>query len=153
MSKVNAKRHAMEKKTSDQESKKLNQTIFHKHLKRVYPIGLQKSSSSSSISSFSSSLSQNSNDSCFTDSLTIADEQVSLALHSISPRHRREHTLINIAQKQQNPHAAELGELKRCNWITKNCGISILNFFSLHFTFYCIDIINSTSYNFLHMQH
>ncbi|KEH17530.1 DNA-3-methyladenine glycosylase 1 isoform X2 [Medicago truncatula] len=120
MSKVNAKRHAMEKKSSDQESKKLNQIIFHKHLKRVYPIGLQKSSSSSSISSFSSSLSQNSNDPCFTDSLTIADEEVSLALHSISPRQRREHTLINISQQQQNQHAAELGELKRCSWITKN---------------------------------
>jgi len=128
MSKVNAKGHAMEKKPSDQESKKLNQIFVHKHLKRVYPTGLQKSSSSSSISSFSSSMSQNSNDSCFTDSLTIADEHVSLALHSISPRHRREHTLINISQQQQNPHAAELGELKRCNWITKNCGISILNF-------------------------
>lgn len=131
MSKANEKIHAiMEKKTSVQESRKLNQIFFHKqHLKRVYPFGLQKSSSSSS----SSSLSQISNDS----SMTLADHE-----NLISPSQRRERVLINTSQPQKFPHAAELGELKRCNWITNNCG-KYIHFQKklFHFIFFCIKIM------------
>ncbi|CAN1313085.1 Probable GMP synthase [glutamine-hydrolyzing] [Linum perenne] len=75
-------------------------SIFsYKHLKKVYPVGLNRSSSSlssslSSSSSLSLSLSQNSNDdssSVLTDhsaSSTI-EHKVSLALRLIAPPHRR----------------------------------------------------------------
>ncbi|XP_058772219.1 uncharacterized protein LOC131646073 [Vicia villosa] len=128
MHKTNVRRYAMEDITSDQESKKLNQIFFQKHLKKVYPIGLEKSSSSSSSSSLSSSLSQNSNDSCFTDSLNLTDENVSLPQHLISSHQRSECTVVNTSQKQQNLHATKLGELKRCNWITKNCDKAYIEF-------------------------
>lgn len=127
MSETKLIRHSMEKiqkKTSVQESQKLNQIFFSKHLNKVHPIGLQKSSSSSSLSSLSSSLSQTSNESYYmTDSLTIADENISLALHLISPRQSRKPTVTTTAQKHQSPQIAEPGELRRCNWLTKNCGM------------------------------
>ncbi|XP_061363067.1 uncharacterized protein LOC133306716, partial [Gastrolobium bilobum] len=121
-------RHAMEKRTSVQESRKLNQRFFTKNNKKVYPIKLQKSSSSSSLSSLSSSLSQNSNDSSLTDYLTLEDENNSLALHLITPRQRREPPVTSTAQQQLSPWTAEPGELKRCNWITKNCDKAYIEF-------------------------
>ncbi|CAI8595566.1 unnamed protein product [Vicia faba] len=125
MSKTNIRRYAMEDITSDQESKKLNQIFFQTHLKRVYPIGFEKCSSSSSSSSLSSSLSQNSNDS---DSVNLADENVTLPQHLISPHQRRESAVVNTSQQQQNLHATKLGDLKRCNWITKNCDKAYIEF-------------------------
>ncbi|KAK7307022.1 hypothetical protein VNO77_39714 [Canavalia gladiata] len=122
------RRHAMEKRTSVQESRKLNQIFFPKSLNKVYPIRLQRSSSTSSLSSLSSSLSQNSDESSLTDSLNLADENISLALHLISPRRRRETAATNTAQQQQSAQNAEPGELKRCNWITKNCDKAYIEF-------------------------
>ncbi|CAL5189171.1 unnamed protein product [Lathyrus oleraceus] len=113
---------------SDHDSKKLNQIFFQKHIKRVYPIGLEKSSSSSSSSSLSSSPSQNSNDSCLVDSLNLAYENVSLPQHLISPHQRKERDVVNTSQQQQNLHATKFGELKRCNWITKNCDKAYIEF-------------------------
>ncbi|XP_019456876.1 PREDICTED: uncharacterized protein LOC109357392 [Lupinus angustifolius] len=119
MFKANLKRHSMEKTTSIKESQKLNQTFFRKHLNKVYPIGLHKRSSSSSSLS---SLSENTDDSSLTDSLTLLDENVSLGLHLISPRQRGEPALLVNA-------ATEAGELmKRCNWITKNCDKAYIEF-------------------------
>ncbi|CAL0315272.1 unnamed protein product [Lupinus luteus] len=107
----------MEKRTSMKESQKLNQTFFRKHLNKVYPIGLHKRSSSSSSLS---SLSENTDDSSLTDSLTLLDENVSLGLRLILPRERGEPALVNAA--------TEAGELKRCNWITKNCDKAYIEF-------------------------
>jgi len=93
----------------------------------VYPIGLQKSTSSLSLSSISLSLSQNSNDSSQADSLTPLDEKISLALRLISPRDRREPTIaskpLHQHQPPSSPPTTQPREFKRCNWITKNSGI------------------------------
>lgn len=149
MSKANIGRNAMEKRTSVKESQKLNHGFFTKHLKKVYPIGLQKSSSSSSLSS---SLSENSNDSSLTDSLTLLDENISLGLHLISPRQREEHAVANAVQQQPSPQNSKPGEVKRCNWITKNCGmikfissIIILKIW-FHFLFICIEIMTPAKF-------
>ncbi|KAL4396187.1 hypothetical protein AHAS_Ahas01G0066800 [Arachis hypogaea] len=123
----------------------LSQSFFPKFLKKVYPIGLQKSNSSLSLSSISLSLSQNSNDSLSQadDSVTNTtplDEKISLALRLISPQTTSHEVLrddevnINnslpkIVHHQQQPSSLtillnndddEPGELRRCNWITKN---------------------------------
>ena len=102
------------------------QGLFSKHLKRIYPIGLHRSTSSLSLSSVSLSLSQNSNDSSLTDSSAVPLEQkISLALRLISPPERREVTVarnFQPQQQQQNQDSND-GELKRCNWITKNSGM------------------------------
>ncbi|WVZ12367.1 hypothetical protein V8G54_016897, partial [Vigna mungo] len=117
------RRHAMEKKTSSQESRKLSQIFFPKQLNKVYPIRLQRSSSTSSISSLSSSLSQNSDDSSLTD------DNFQFALNLISPRdRRREPAVTNTPHQQQSSHAAEPGEFRRCNWITKNCDKAYIEF-------------------------
>ncbi|KAK7309918.1 hypothetical protein RJT34_07045 [Clitoria ternatea] len=114
----------MEKRTSVQEPWKLNlnQIFFPKHFKKVYPISLQRSSSTSSLSSLSSSLSQNSDESSLPDSLNLVDDNFSYALHLISPRPRRETAVTtSTAYQPQSPQVTEPGLLKRCNWITKNC--------------------------------
>ncbi|RDX95354.1 tag [Mucuna pruriens] len=125
MSKTNVRRHALEKSRSVKETQKiLNNSFFTRNLKKVYPIALQKSTSSLSLSSISLSLSQNSNDSSQADSLTPLDEKISLALRLISPRDRREPTIATKHFQQHQPPSppptTEPGELKRCNWITKN---------------------------------
>lgn len=132
MSKSNVRRHALEKSMTLKDTQKiLNQSFFPKSLKKVYPVGLQKSTSSLSLSSLSLSLSQNSNDSSSqADSLTPLDENISLALRliSVSPRQRREPTAAKTAQQLNT----EPGELKRCNWVTKNSGminIMLFNYF------------------------
>ncbi|KAL2347574.1 hypothetical protein Fmac_001574 [Flemingia macrophylla] len=137
MSKTNSvRRHALEKSRSVKETHKtLNQSFFSRNLKKVYPIALQKSISSLSLSSISLSLSQNSNDSSQADSLTPLDERISLALRLISPRDidRREPTIATKSlQQHQSPPTpsptTEPGELKRCNWITKNSDKAYIEF-------------------------
>ncbi|XP_057421858.1 uncharacterized protein LOC130715754 [Lotus japonicus] len=128
MSKSNVRRHALEKSMTLKDTQKiLNQSFFPKSLKKVYPVGLQKSTSSLSLSSLSLSLSQNSNDSSSqADSLTPLDENISLALRliSVSPRQRREPTAAKTAQQLNT----EPGELKRCNWVTKNSDKAYIEF-------------------------
>ncbi|KAF7827927.1 putative GMP synthase [glutamine-hydrolyzing] [Senna tora] len=149
MSKANnVRRHyyALEKSKSVKDTQKSsNQSFFPKHLKKVYPIGLQKSSSSLSLSSLSLSLSQNSNDSSLTaDSLTPLDQKMSLALRLISPCERREPSSVpktvyhhhhhHHQQQQQQQQSSiennitENGELRRCNWITKNSDKAYIEF-------------------------
>ncbi|XP_027346215.1 uncharacterized protein LOC113858016 [Abrus precatorius] len=131
MSKTNVRRHILEKSTSVKDTQKiLNHSFFTKNLKKVYPIGLQKSTSSLSLSSVSLSLSQNSNDSSPADSLTPLDEKISLALRLLSPRERREPTLATKPSLQQHQQSVttEPGELKRCNWITKNSDMAYIEF-------------------------
>lgn len=134
MSKNNVRKQVLERSTNFKDTQKiLNQSFFHNrnsNLKKVYPIGLQKSTSSLSLSSVSLSLSQNSNDSSQADSLTPLDEKISLALRliSASSHERRESTVARTIQHQSNPVVVtEPGELKRCNWITKNSGMVNFN--------------------------
>lgn len=122
MSKVNVRRHILEKNRSPIEKEKQSQSIFTKHLKRVYPIGLQRTTSSLSLSSVSLSLSQNSNDSSLTDCSSPLHQKISLALCLIAPPERREVPVAKNVQPQQHSQDSGSEEMKRCNWITKNSG-------------------------------
>ncbi|XP_023884630.1 uncharacterized protein LOC111996832 [Quercus suber] len=119
MSKANTRRHDLERNKLSKEKEKPSQSILSKHLKRIYPIGLQRSGSSlSSLSSLSLSLSQNSNDSSLTDSTTPLNQKISLALRLIAPSERREAPWAKTVKQQSQDTST--GELRRCNWITKN---------------------------------
>ncbi|KAK8659349.1 hypothetical protein V6N13_029553 [Hibiscus sabdariffa] len=126
MSKTNVRRHVLEKNRCFKEKEKSSaQGGFSKHLKKIYPIGLQRSPSSLSLSSLSLSLSQNSNDSSLTDhSSTPLEQKISLALSLISPhRERREFPMIVKSvhhQQQQQCQDPGNGEVRRCHWVTKS---------------------------------
>lgn len=142
MSRANVRRHVLEKNKILKEKEKPaptpTQSILSKHLKRIYPIGLQRSTSSFSLSSLSLSLSQNSVDSSATDSTIPLDQKISLALRLIAPTERREPPPVdnhknvqperrelapldkNAQQQSQDTGTGEL--ISRCNWITKNSG-------------------------------
>jgi DNA-3-methyladenine glycosylase I len=138
MSRANVRRHVLEKNKILKEKEKPTSThsILSKHLKRIYPIGLQRSTSSLSLSSLSLSLSQNSLDSSATDSTIPLDQKISLALRLIAPApERREAQLVdknvpperreapadkNVQQQCQDTGTGDL--IRRCNWITKNSG-------------------------------
>ncbi|CAN0896247.1 Probable GMP synthase [glutamine-hydrolyzing] [Linum grandiflorum] len=107
-------------------------SIFsYKHLKKVYPVGLNRSSSSlssiSSSSSLSLSLSQNSNDdssSSLTDGPSSAsplEHKVSLALRLIAPSPRRGTPPSPPRwEESRDGGGCGEGEQRRCYWITKN---------------------------------
>ncbi|KAH1074337.1 hypothetical protein J1N35_026665 [Gossypium stocksii] len=127
MSKTNmVRRHVLEKKRSC--SKEKESGCLSKHLKKIYPIGLQRTSSSLSLSSLSLSLSQNSNDSSLTDhSSTPLEQKISLALSLIAPhRERREFPMVvkthvhHHHQQQQQQDSPGNGEVRRCHWVTRN---------------------------------
>ncbi|KAB5544700.1 hypothetical protein DKX38_012812 [Salix brachista] len=131
MSRASARKQILEKNSifvKEKEKPLSSQGLFPKHLKRVYPIGLNRSSSSLSLSSMSLSLSQNSNDSSLTDcSATPLEQKISLALRLISSSERREVPVARNFQPQQQQQKEQKqnqvsndGELQRCNWITKN---------------------------------
>lgn len=156
MSKANVRRHILEKNRSPKEKEpKPTQSLLSKHLKKVYPIGLHRSSSSLSLSSLSLSLSQNSNDSSVTDnSHSPLEQRISLALRLITPPERREVTVAKNVQPQQQQQQQQqqsqdscCGELKRCNWITKNSGK--LHLLSTKSWFERI-IVNTTCFRFFH---
>ncbi|XWS23043.1 hypothetical protein CRYUN_Cryun29cG0087800 [Craigia yunnanensis] len=128
MSKNNVRRHILEKNISPKEKEKPAQNVLSKHLKKIYPIGLQRSTSSLSLSSLSLSLSQNSNDSFLTDhSSTPLEQKISLALSLIASHHERREFIPVVKtvqhhqqQQQQQSQDPGSGELRRCNWVTKN---------------------------------
>ncbi|XVF03131.1 hypothetical protein REPUB_Repub04eG0234600 [Reevesia pubescens] len=134
MSKTNVRRHLVEKNWCPKEKEKPAQNVLSKHLKKIYPIGLQRSSSSLSLSSFSLSLSQNSNDSSFTDhSSTPLEQKISLALSLISPHHHERREFVPVVksvqhhqQQQQQSQDPGSGEARRCHWVTKNSGKLII---------------------------
>lgn len=123
MSKGNVRRLFLEKNRSIKEQEKPNQGFLSRNLRKIYPLSLQKSTSSLSLSSLSLSLSQNSNDSSLKDYITPLDRQIALSLRLIGPPERREVpvAITNVPQ-QPSPDVGD-GELKRCNWITKNSGM------------------------------
>lgn len=122
MSKANdIGRQFLEKKNNNTKGKeKTSSSLLSKHLKRIYPIGLQRSNSSLSLSSLSLSLSENSNDSSSTEFTSPLDQKISLALRLIKSPRRKESQEAKILQLQNQDVNPE--ELKRCNWITKNSG-------------------------------
>ncbi|XVE91690.1 hypothetical protein REPUB_Repub01dG0032300 [Reevesia pubescens] len=130
MSKANVRRHVPEKCRSPKEKEKPTQSVLSKHLKRIYPIGLQRTTSSLSLSSLSLSLSQNSNDSSLTDhSTTPLEQKISLALSLIAPHHERREFVPVVKSVQHHHHHQQQqqqsqdpgnGEVRRCNWVTKN---------------------------------
>ncbi|KAK9934908.1 hypothetical protein M0R45_022035 [Rubus argutus] len=129
MSKANVRRQLVllekNKVPKEKTTTTLSPNFSYKHLKRIYPIGLHKSSSSSSLSlsSLSLSLSENSIDSSsINDSTSPLDQKISLALRLIAPPpQRRESPVAKVFQQQsQSFQDMDNGELRRCNWITKN---------------------------------
>ncbi|KAG2268184.1 hypothetical protein Bca4012_070475 [Brassica carinata] len=125
MYKASPNRRAILEKSKSVREKEAKQTsnFFAKHLKRIYPITLQRSTSSSfSLSSISLSLSQNSTDSSATDSTSTLEQRISLALGLISSPRRRETFVPKTIPQQQDRRLYEdfkSDEPKRCNWITK----------------------------------
>ncbi|GMN42076.1 hypothetical protein TIFTF001_011308 [Ficus carica] len=131
MLKANVRRPTLErnngslKEKDEKKKEKTSPGLLSKHLKRIYPIGLQKSNSSLSLSSLSLSLSENSNDSSLADFGSPLDNKISLALRLIAPPPRRKESPSpkNAQQHhQQTQEATSPEELRRCNWITKNSG-------------------------------
>ncbi|XP_048318090.1 uncharacterized protein LOC107429087 [Ziziphus jujuba] len=120
MSRPTVRKQILEKNNISKEKEKTNSPrLFSKHLKRIYPIGLQRSNSSLSLSSsVSLSLSENSNDSSLTDFASPLDQKISLALRLIAPPRRKETPAPKIDQQQTLD--GDTGEPRRCNWITKN---------------------------------
>lgn len=136
MSKENVRRNVVEKNTSSPNSRRIKekpsspQSLLSKHLKKVYPVGIQKTSSLLSLSSLSLTLSHNSSGS-FTDSSSTLEQTIASALELIAPTPappaRREVPVVKtsvhgqVPQPSLDPNNSEEG-LRRCNWITKNSG-------------------------------
>ncbi|KAJ9563585.1 hypothetical protein OSB04_008745 [Centaurea solstitialis] len=146
MSKENAiRRNVVEKKNSNssrsssptrgsyKEKASTTQSLLSKHLKKVYPVGIQKTSSLLSLSSLSLTLSHNSSTGSFTDSSSTLEQTISSALHLIAPspspspaRSRdppvAKTSVVNVLPlplPSLDPTNDEEG-LRRCNWITKS---------------------------------
>uniref|UniRef100_A0A7N0TCQ9 DNA-3-methyladenine glycosylase I n=1 Tax=Kalanchoe fedtschenkoi TaxID=63787 RepID=A0A7N0TCQ9_KALFE len=107
--------------------RKSGQSFLTKHFNKIYPFVLHRSNLSSSASlssSLSLSLSQNSNESSAVSDLC-SDRGVTFSIQTVAPlKVRKEVHLVPILGK--NVQHGQLGsddhggELKRCNWITKN---------------------------------
>ncbi|KAL8120991.1 uncharacterized protein LOC141725001 [Apium graveolens] len=121
MSKENTRRPVKENRSSSKEKdgQKPNYNLLSRHLKKVYPVGVYKASTSPlSLSSLSLSLSQNSSDS-FTDSSSTLDQKIAAAIRLIIPREKRDvSTVARYMQKLSPSHNGE--GFNRCNWITAN---------------------------------
>lgn len=123
MSKQYVKKQTLEKSRNiSREKEKPLTNLFSRNLKKIYPISLQRSCSTLSLSSLSLSLSQNSTDSSLTDSSTSIHQNISLALRLIASSERRDAPLprtvqqpvLNVVPNEEGP--------RRCNWITRNSG-------------------------------
>lgn len=141
MSKANVRRPTILERNSStlkehkdkKENKSIQNSLFSKRLKRIYPVGFQRSDSSfslssSSSSSFSLSFSENSNDSSLADFGSPIDQRLSLALRLIATPTRRaspppKSGAFQLHEPQGQDGNKSPGELRRCNWITKNSGM------------------------------
>ncbi|XVE74411.1 hypothetical protein DITRI_Ditri12bG0014900 [Diplodiscus trichospermus] len=136
MSRANdVRRHVLEKNRSPKEKDKPAQSVLSKHSKKIYPIGIQRSTSFLPLSSLSLSLSRNSNDSSLTDYATPLEQKISLALSLIAPHHEKREfvTVVRSAhQQQQLSQDPCTGELRRCNWVTRNSDKAYISFHDEH---------------------
>ncbi|OVA04894.1 hypothetical protein BVC80_1215g25 [Macleaya cordata] len=94
--------------------------ISSKHLKRVYPLGIHKSSSSLSLSS-NLSLSQNSNDSSLKGSIILGDWKIPVRRREVLRPPQKTENLVSVTtvRTQLNVGSGD-GSLNRCHWITKS---------------------------------
>ncbi|KAG1327461.1 DNA-3-methyladenine glycosylase [Cocos nucifera] len=141
-------RHVLERSPSpgQVERRVQSKSSLSKHLQRVYPLSIQRSSSSLTLSSLS--LSQNSNDSSLNSSISSWDRKIQLSFHGMFSSWERR--FICAAGKgrfgcgelggfgsgefesfastedladdvaKEGSACGESGNLKRCNWITKS---------------------------------
>ncbi|KAF9587591.1 hypothetical protein IFM89_004049 [Coptis chinensis] len=133
MSKENVRKQVLEKNRSLKQKEKPGQNFISKHLKKVYPLGIQKSNSAQSLSS----LSQKSIDSVpLNGNITPGDSNTPLSSAPMSPTSRGRKTpmslirdlrppeikekLVSVSNVGQNSMDIQDGNLKRCYWITKN---------------------------------
>ncbi|KGN52002.1 uncharacterized protein LOC101218195 [Cucumis sativus] len=126
-SKATVRRHILERQACPKEKDRTSQNILSKHLKKIYPIGLQRTTSSLSLSSMSLSLSQNSNDSSLTDSSIQLDQKISYAIRLITPPPERREVPLPKSIQQQSQELSD-GELRRCNWITHTSDKAYVSF-------------------------
>ncbi|KAK9114362.1 hypothetical protein Syun_021159 [Stephania yunnanensis] len=105
----------------DYQREKTGQSFISKHLKKIYPLGINRTSSSQSLSSLSS------NDSAQNFSLTRMEKNTSKTKSAtttvpmpcrLKPQERREK--LNVGEQGIGDNNSERGDgLKRCHWITK----------------------------------
>ncbi|XP_071695490.1 uncharacterized protein [Rutidosis leptorrhynchoides] len=106
------------KRNVEKKQKPSTHSILSKHLKKVYPFELPKSSSLLSFSSLSSTLSRNSSGS-FTDSSSTVDNAISSVLDIIEHQGTVPISVeVPLPQPCLVPDNGE-DRVKRCNWITK----------------------------------
>uniref|UniRef100_A0A6V7QVY1 GMP synthase n=1 Tax=Ananas comosus var. bracteatus TaxID=296719 RepID=A0A6V7QVY1_ANACO len=133
-------RHAFEGSASRRGAERRVQSKSPKHLQRVYPVGIHRSSSNLSLSSLS--LSQNSNDSSVNSSILSWDRKVASSFHSIFGNWERRGLSNGCLEKgklgtgeavsldrteeivdddlvSQEWVRGDSGSLNRCSWITK----------------------------------
>ncbi|KAI6686297.1 hypothetical protein NL676_032210 [Syzygium grande] len=130
MSRASVRKNVLETNKFLNEKDKSSQSFLSRHLKKIYPIGLNRSNSSLSLSSLSLSLSQNSNDSSLTEPTSPLDHKIALALRLIRLPERRSgvttlfprnvRSAQNMNVQPGSPTLSDGGEVRRCNWITKN---------------------------------
>ncbi|KAI4373329.1 hypothetical protein MLD38_011464 [Melastoma candidum] len=113
------RRSFLEKHDKSSSTESDGQSFLTRHLKKIYPVGLDRSTSSLSLSS----LSQSSNDSAsLAGSLgSSLNRNISLSLSLISPDAQRSFIPPCRSFRVQSASRTGLGdgELCRCNWITK----------------------------------
>lgn len=149
MSKSTVRRHYWENNKNFKEKEKPTQNLLSKHLKKIYPIGLHRSSSALSLSSLSL-LSLNSDDSFFSDTSSKKEKKIISSLCHIaqpvpaaSAKYNGELfnldnicepdkiiplTLSQVAPKVEVPvtDTPSCDSQKRCNWITAKSGEILL---------------------------
>ncbi|XP_077236625.1 DNA glycosylase superfamily protein isoform X2 [Tasmannia lanceolata] len=111
----NVRRQDLERCRSLREREKPSNSSLSKHLQKVYPIGIHKSTSSLTLSSLS--LSQCSNDSSLNSCLSRWDRKVQASLHGLGSLEKREASVADVGKGSLDSRD---GNLKRCHWITKD---------------------------------
>ncbi|KAL6661160.1 hypothetical protein ACP70R_000544 [Stipagrostis hirtigluma subsp. patula] len=135
--------HAFEKSPNHMKNidRKLQQAMSHaagsKYMQRIYPLGIQRSSSNLTLSSLS--LSQNSNDSSLSSSNSSWEPKVPLlyggtfspwgdVLVSLERRREDDKASDHDLEGEEDFDCSEPGSLHRCSWITKNSDEAYVQF-------------------------
>ncbi|BAT06006.1 Os08g0489300 [Oryza sativa Japonica Group] len=146
--------HSMMKNIADRNKHDLLQSAMNhaasKYMQRIYPLGIQRSSSNLTLSSLS--LSQNSNDSSLSSSNSSWEPKVPLLYGGtfspwgdvlVSLERRREEDDDKVSDHdveggEEDFDCSEPGSLHRCSWITKNSGKKwLLLLLAICFSFFC----------------